>query len=423
MQNENKIYDSVFDILSEMGNQNELYNQQLYINDQQYTNEQQLYKNIFDNRINITIKNYNDYIYTNNLNISIHNLEIKSISKKVCNILSQKKSLNIYESKNINKLYKKLSLNNTIVNLSMMSCYIKDIIVISKKYFPNLKEVNLSFNNIKSIIIEDIQLDKLIASNNQIEYIKSTYRINTLNLETNKLKKIDNKIFGEIVQLDNNKLEILNINSNNIMRICYIRCNQLQKVYINSNSLETCYIDRNQINTIDIIAPKLHHLNINYNKIKKLILLKTNMLDILEASDNIIQKVNIKSDNLCYLNLDNNNINDNGFILDTPYIREIFLNKNKLKNLNIQNIFIKYKELDYIEIANNKMTQYKIIKGGDECTICLNKSNKFKYLQYCRHLFCTKCINNMIYLNILYKCPMCRGRIRIPDDNIGYYYR
>lgn len=369
------------------------------------------------------ITNFKEYLKSiiqnkfNMRSLIINNVKIEKTNKSVKEYFSKLIEININNSLNVEYVYKRMNINSNVVKLEIENNKIKNTFYINGKYFPNLKYLNIGFNEIENVKIEDIQLETLICQNNKIKNLNILPILKTLNIDNNLLEEIDENILPELVYMDNNKFKKLKIKSDRIKRI-HFQNNKIKWINIESKSIYSIYARNNEINNIKLETPELEHLNIEKNKLKNIYMNNDN-IRIIEANDNLIHRVNLKCKILSVLSLKNNKIKDEWFKIETPELYELYIDNNKFKNINIQLLFTKMKELEYIQMSGNKIKKYKIsIKNNrnTECPICLTVKKKLKYIAFCRHLFCSDCIKW-----VKNKCAICNARILYTDEYLRFY--
>lgn len=271
-----------------------------------------------------------------------------------------------------------------IISLNISNNNISGNIIIREHTMPLLTMLDISYNNISLVFIDNDTLDILYAVNNQIEYLElKTPRIIKVDVQNNKLKSIsiDNNAFLEYLNAENNQLtDIYPLTSVGIYK--YNNITQINKIgYHNS-------------------------LDISYNKIKTLNI-KSDVLLQLNASYNLIEHISIDCSVLSYVYLKNNYIRDiNGLHLESLLV--IDLRYNLLYTL-LRTVVEKFTYIKEVLLKGNKTP----IFDNDECPICYEKII-FKYIfTYCGHVTCKRCST------IGYNCSICRAR-KCTDN---YYFK
>lgn len=178
-----------------------------------------------------------------------------------------------------------INLPNSIINLKANHINLSDLTWI--KHMTNLEQLDVSFNNLKSIHIKDLQLDSLIkldAAVNQITDISSISDLHNLK----ELDLIDNHI-EDLSALQNlSKLQILQLGKNNISAVSSLQqLETLQKLDLSENNISSIFplkqlknlqkldLSHNNVSDINLISDlisngKLDDVNLSENHINNI---------------------------------------------------------------------------------------------------------------------------------------------------------
>ena len=234
----------------------------LNLQSEQYLYYKEEKKNIFFFRYLFSFYNIeNNLIY-----LKINFWEKKDISPELF------EKINTFKSLKYLFLQYFLFINNftiKISNLELLSCRYCNNIKISKEFCPKLKILYLTWQKISDInFLENLNLKELNLSNNNIRDIKVLEKIKS------------------------DKLEILNLSSNIISNINILK-------NVNLKELKELNLSSNQITDIKVLE------NIKFDKLEKLDLSCNKISDI-----NILQNVNFKELKKIQIYLHKNNISD-----------------------------------------------------------------------------------------------------------------
>lgn len=178
-----------------------------------------------------------------------------------------------------------INLPDSIINLKAKCINLSDLTWI--KHMTNLEQLDVSFNNLKSIHIKDLQLDslkKLNADVNQITDISSISDLHNLK----ELDLIDNHI-EDLSALQNlSKLQVLQLGKNNISTISSLQqLEALQKLGLSNNNISSIFPLQQLKN--------LQKLDLSYNNISDINLISdlisNGKLDDINLSDNHVNNV------------------------------------------------------------------------------------------------------------------------------------
>lgn len=289
----------------------------------------------------------------NELDISTNNLiNWTSIKTMTLYYMPNIKKLDLSNNllHNASQLYLR---SNSLSTLKLINCSIQDVSGEFLKGFPNLTELDLSYNRLE-----------------EIYKFPSLTKLTIINLEHNFINRIHYDAFMQLIKLDrlilnkNYKLRILNVTSNYLKvleatscNIEYINLNEtinLRNLLLNSNSLyyvpylplvNLTYLDLSK-NKISIIEKNrfrklesLKYLLLSYNRITDVHYdtFGTNFrLIMLDLSYNYINDlIKIKSDSLLILNMTNCEIVtlDSDCLIRMPYLKKLILSENRLSKL------------------------------------------------------------------------------------------
>lgn len=148
---------------------------------------------------------------------------------------------------------------DNVWSINLMSNNIKEVNGEYFKYFPNLKEVNLSYNKIEKIKLEHnfIQDLKLHKNNLKKVDLKGLIKLNNLNLWYNELLSLNDVVLPKsikVLELQHNKLTDLN---------WIWKLKKIEKLKVEFNELED--IDLQSITWLE----KLKFISVGQNKLSK----------------------------------------------------------------------------------------------------------------------------------------------------------
>ena len=236
-------------------------------------------------------------------------------------------------------------IDEVIINLNGKSLCDDGLKILCDINFLKLKELDLGYNNIKSIndleIAKFPELQTLILSNNDIKDITILQ-----NFSFKSLQKLD---------LSYNKISDISI---------------LEKV--DFPILDELYLTSNKIKGIGVLDkinfPKLTKLFLSNNKIIDIYSLenmKTNELEELYLNINYINDIkclkNLKCDKLQILYLGQNNISDISILekVDFPKLKKLDLSKNMISDINVFSK-TKFEDLKKLYLSENKIVDIKV---------------------------------------------------------------
>lgn len=267
----------------------------------------------------------------------------------------------IFIEKDITKFFKKqieliesLDLSNTNdglnnnINISRLKKLMGGI-----SYFPNVKRIDLSYNNINNKILLDLL--KTISNNKKIE---------DLFLNNNSITKLNQ----EIIDLIPENLKLLSLSENIIGIIPVLDLGRLKY-------LSDLFLDENGMKYIKIInADNLDTLSLYSNELDKIPEIKSKNLRVLNLDDNLIKEINSTNfkniPNIKKLILDVKNITSYELEdIETPIDK---IQINNCNNEDLLNCFFRFKNLNKLVINYNGYFNTGNIKIKDK---------KLKYLE------------------------------------------
>ncbi len=299
---------------------------------------------------------WNQYLFNNWTNLTADGKGIQSL-----NGIEAFGELLIHISLNINYLTNILQMKSlfNLKTLSLNGNKLQDIQSI--QYLKQLEELNLSTNQISNIdpLASLVNIEILNLARNKITSIlklSNLFKLKYLNLIRNKLEHffLDNSL----IHLETLLLEGNNIHSFNLVTcpnliyldLSYNRIVDIQSVS-NLSKLKRIIMDDNQIENINV-------LNRLYN------------LEIISAFKNEIKMVDFESeilDKLIKLNLDYNKIES--LSINTPNLKELFLENNKLNHL--PESVCKWRQLELVYLNKNNLQNL-------DCLIFSSKLHKME---------------------------------------------
>ena len=324
---------------------------------------------------------------------SLNNIESNLIYLKICfkNIdkdecqLSPKLFENINNFKSLRYLYiKSFNLNeNIIIKLSDNFCQklklldlgwnkISNINIFENANFKELKELNLSHNNIADIkVLEKVKIEKIKVLNLGSNKILNINILKTVNFKELKILNLSNNKISDIKILEKVKFEklvTLNLGSNNISDINIlenVNFKELKELYLYNNNifnlktlekvkfekLEILDLSWNEISDINILK------NVNFKELKKLDLSYNKILDI-----KILDKV--KFEKLEILNLGSNTISDINILEKVNFkeLKELNLFYNEILDIKVLEK-VKFELLETLNLRGNKISDINILEN------------------------------------------------------------
>ncbi|SDJ22857.1 leucine-rich repeat domain-containing protein [Salimicrobium halophilum] len=254
---------------------------------------------------------------------------------------------------------------NTIRTLNLTKQEISDLSGLEE--FTSLKEINISHNNIKSLVpLSELPLEKIYASNNEISNL---YPLRGLEDLTH-LGLSDNKI-DNITYLNNLKnIKWLNLNNNSIEDLYALsELRDLEELHLTNNlirsikplqrsyELSNLWINNNRIDSIKPLRKlnELEILHLSGNRVSNIESLKQkNDLTDLYVSENSIVDItplkNLKA--LRHLNLSDNNVQDIAPLTGHENLSTVLLNNNDIFNAEpLENL----RYIDNLDITQNDL--------------------------------------------------------------------
>ena len=246
-----------------------------------------------------------------------------------------------------------------------------DFILFSKISFSNLKDLNLSHNQLKDIssikYISTSNLEYLNLNDNNIEDIEVLERINLTNLKELQLKNNSLKSVSTLLNSDLPSLQLLRIDGNKDLdhslndfkkvikkftkQIIYVvkTYDDFNKKYEIKISEESKEIDLRESRKGNDILKDLYLLSSNHDKLKSLDLYNCDIDDI-----SLLGRMTFK--NLRNLDLSNNKIKNIEILpkLKCEKLEAIFLDDNQISYITPLR-YIKSKSLNAVSIKNNKI--------------------------------------------------------------------
>ena len=217
------------------------------------------------------------------LDISFNNIVNSDLSTPDSSSQGKDKPKGIPINDNISNTL--INLPNSIINLKANHINLSDLTWI--KHMTNLEQLDVSFNNLKSIHIKDLQLDSLIKLNAAVNQITDISSISDLH-NLKELDLIDNHIEGLSALQNLSKLQILQLGKNNISAISSLQqLETLQKLDLSNNNISSIFplkqlknlqkldLSHNNVSDINLISDlisngKLADINLSENHINNI---------------------------------------------------------------------------------------------------------------------------------------------------------
>lgn len=274
----------------------------------------------------------------NDVYTGIKTLSISKMSLKQLNVTNLKHLTNLVASNNkistipqaINSM-KKIDLSNNSINSIDCNTF---------ENAQNLKDLNLSFNNIK-IVCKNLSIpatsEFLNLTHNQIdavpvELIDNAGKLREIDLSHNEIKKIN-----QLNVTQGNRLETIHLNHNKISSLsenAFDQCVNLKRLYLSNNDIET--ISPNIFNELQ----HLIELDISSNVLVKVI------NDQMFSKNLKLRKLNLANISLTIL--------DKMLFENTPKLTHLDVSHNKITKLS-DDLFRKLLKLEYLNLSSNSL--------------------------------------------------------------------
>lgn len=297
-----------------------------------------------------------------------------------------------------------IGLKESIEYLILNNNKISKILNLSE--FKNLNEIDLSFNRINEIRIDDlVNLDTLILSSNNLTDINfKSSSLTRLALDSNHISSLENlSNFKNLnyLQLSRNTIEIikntwLGLSSLNELDLSHNRISAIEESsFINLTNLKLLDLSSNKLERISSDLFKnmyqLEKLYLQFNRLKIFSLNYLKNLFILDASNNRLKQIDYELNDinkLSILRLSNNYLTSVRFIENLPSIQFIYLDNNYLKEIHsdISSLI----KMDYSN-QNGKLEElsnyvFKKLKNNQillTLNLSLNENLKFSSKSFC----------------------------------------
>jgi Leucine-rich repeat (LRR) protein len=241
----------------------------------------------------------------------------------------------------------KICRTETVENLILSNNIIQEIPTCLSE-LPSLKQIDLSYNKVRSLHLEKIKkLKYLFIHHNKIRRIRKTAfsyggNFQELDISYNRIKSIDQHALQGL-----HNLRIVNLSFNEIEMLDFFLPKKIEIIELSDNNITKV------LATIITPLKILQHLNLADNKIEKLdhyIFLKNKELLVLKLSNNILKRVD--------------------FVMPQK-IEEIYLDGNQIEVLS-NDVFQNVKNLKKLILSNNKIKKINkrmVMRSGDLTTI------------------------------------------------------
>lgn len=280
------------------------------------------------------------------------NIPIFSIQYKNGSTLKKNEYIDFYDIQDKDK----------VVKLEYNYCNSLEIPSDFSYIFPNLEYVDFSYNNIKKLPnLKICKLHTLLLDQNVIDELPNVFECPNL----------------IILSLNFNKLKNFKISFCPNLYILRISNNLLKKITLNFPKLHTLNISYNKLKSLphDLYIPELDNLNAENNKLCELTPSINNCekLITLKLSHNRLKTIpNMYIKNLLTLQIANNQL-ENISILNFPSLCVLALSLNKLENITIDKI--KCEKLKVLKLNKNNINEFPNIKFEELIELDISSNN------------------------------------------------
>ncbi|OJJ14626.1 hypothetical protein BKI52_42105 [marine bacterium AO1-C] len=351
----------------------------------------------------------------------LRNLKILDISHNNCNKIHLDDNLVCLEDADLSNNFatsvivdspnlKNLNLSNNKIKSLSVGCEIRD-----------LQSFNLSYNQIQDIgfLNSMLNLKTLTLNDNQILHIFACSRLKglkNLNLSNNKVSNL--RPLAALVEL-----EQLVINSNDIDDVSFLSSlgsikfldlsnNKITnlKFLIGLKTLSALHLNRNKITDASFLRflPNLKVLSLSFNKIRYFdFLLSLNILQKLDLRGCSIKNVSFLTSlsSVTSLSLSNNRIRDGNALSSLSNLKALSLNYNEIRDIsflqtmtNLQTLYLSYnkvsnvnilshlKKLTNLDLSNNDITDISFMSKMVKLFRVDLRNNQINDLKPCKNI-------------------------------------
>ena len=244
----------------------------------------------------------------------------------------------------------------------------------------DITEIN---NDNKLEISGNINIHSLSEITEYINFNLDTIILNYNNIVSCDLNVLPDNITN--IEINNNSVEIeelvlnekhdwesiilTNCNIKNINEINNIKCgnfdlrnNDIEKIILNNCKINKLNINKNMLDSIEFNNCDINEIDLSFNKLKNNINFPDNLSKLILNNNNFIELPDNLPDTLLILNLNDNEIEKIDYLPKNIYKLELSNNKLKTFDVNLLSDDIKYFDITYNLIKNNKI--FKSVKAS-----------------------------------------------------------
>ncbi len=274
------------------------------------------------------------------------------------------------------------------------------------EYFKNLKYLDCAYNRIKDLdLTENIILESLICSNNNISSLKIPESLTELNCSYNKIENLNLSNKNNLNNIDCSSNEIRILDTNNLGNVEILNCSYNEIEVLNTNDLKNIralYCNSNNIKNLDLQnnTKLLTLMCIGDTEDKKLTSLNLpSSIVKLDCGHNEIKELDVANcKNLETLRFYNNNISEIN-ISECKKLSDLMCDTNNIKNLDLSNC----KDLTFLTCSENQIRELDL-SGYEklETVGCQNNGLVNLNVKGCTKLDWLDCNgNNLTTLNLM----------------------
>lgn len=276
-----------------------------------------------------------DNIPSSCLKLSVSNNKISNIHS-ITQLNPQDNLHLIFLDLSLNRLISLIGIDKltTVSFLNLSHNYISDDQLTHLTPLNNLKQLNLSNNNLKNGTIA-----KIIADMKSIERVN----LNNNNIESLTFTSANYSLIQ--LDIDSNKLISLSFSKNCL------------------NSLTHLSINNNKLNLVSPITnlPQLSYISIESNSIQNISLHLLMKLKCVKLNNNAIQKYAALNSSVEIIEVANNNLSEFYLSNTNNCLKSLLLNNNKLEQIAIDDNNNSNQTIEFIDLANNSFKQVSFL--------------------------------------------------------------
>jgi Leucine-rich repeat (LRR) protein len=340
---------------------------------------------------NISNSNISSLLTLNIKSLWINDCKINTINKGTFSLMSNLNSLSLARNEISSIENDTFSNSNELFDLNIRELYLtgNKLNRIKCGVFKSLFKLEILF--IDANQIEDIEL-------NSFEHLNELKQIN---LKQNRIKLFDSNIFSvlnklEVIDLDKNEIEQFDSKTLSKLRQLHLHSNKIGKIpnklFAEMISLEVLYLYQNNIDTIETIPfntlYSLRKLHISSNKITSIKF--GNFIHLVKLEELKLDKNEITSlgantfiglESLLLLDLSCNKINllDNRVFDGLLNLKRLDLSLNDIDQIGMY-AFLDLKNLDYLNLDSNKIFSLKNVIFNSKLTVLSVRFNMLSSL-------------------------------------------